>query len=49
MTVLVYAEHDNSELKSATLATVTAGLRLDADVHVLVAGANVGGSRRPSI
>ena len=42
MTVLVYAEHDNSELKSATLATVTAGLQLDADVHVLVAGANVG-------
>ncbi len=41
MTVLVYAEHDNNELKSATLATVTAGLQLGSDVHVLVAGQGV--------
>ncbi|WP_066805099.1 electron transfer flavoprotein subunit alpha/FixB family protein [Moraxella oblonga] len=40
MTVLVYAEHDNQELKPATLATITAGLAIDSDVHVLVAGAN---------
>lgn len=40
MTVLVYAEHDNTELKSATLATVTAASKIDGDVHVLVAGSN---------
>ena len=40
MTVLVYAEHDNVELKPATLATVTAALQIDGDVHVLVAGHN---------
>lgn len=41
MTVLVYAEHDNAELKSATLATVTAASQIDGDVHVLVAGSGV--------
>lgn len=40
MTVLVYAEHDNTELKSATLSTITAATKIDSDVHVLVAGAN---------
>lgn len=40
MSVLVYAEHDNNELKSATLAAITAASQIDADVHVLVAGAN---------
>lgn len=40
MTVLVYAEHDNKELKSATLATITAANKIDGDIHVLVAGAN---------
>lgn len=38
MSILVYAEHDNKELKSATLTTVTAALKMGADVHVLVAG-----------
>ncbi len=38
MAVLVVAEHDNAALKSATLNTVTAAAKLDADVHVLVAG-----------
>ncbi len=38
MTVLVYAEHDNKELKSATLATITAASQIDGDIHVLVAG-----------
>lgn len=37
MTVLVYAEHDNSSLKDATLAVVTAAAKLG-DVHILVAG-----------
>lgn len=38
MTVLVYAEHDNQELKPATLATITAASQIDSDIHVLVAG-----------
>ncbi len=38
MGVLVIAEHDNAELKPATLNTVTAGLELG-EVTVLVAGA----------
>lgn len=39
MAILVYAEHDNKELKSATLATVTAAAKMGGDVHLLVAGA----------
>lgn len=39
MAILVIAEHDNSELKSATLNTVTAAVQMGGDVHVLVAGA----------
>ena len=38
MAVLVLAEHDNAELKPATLNTVSAAGELDAEVHVLVAG-----------
>ena len=38
MTGLVYAEHDNQELKPATLATITAAGQIDSDIHVLVAG-----------
>ena len=38
MSVLVLAEHDNRSVKPATLSAVTAALKLDADVHVLVAG-----------
>ncbi|WP_019518853.1 electron transfer flavoprotein subunit alpha/FixB family protein [Faucicola boevrei] len=38
MTVLVYAEHDNNELKKATLNTITAGQKIGGDVVVLVAG-----------
>jgi electron transfer flavoprotein alpha subunit len=38
MSVLVLAEHDNSELKDATLAAVTAATQLGGDVHLLVAG-----------
>lgn len=40
MTVLVYAEHDNIELKAATLAAITAAAQIGGDVHVLVAGSN---------
>jgi electron transfer flavoprotein alpha subunit len=38
MTVLVIAEHDNTGIKKATLATVTAAGKIGADIHVLVAG-----------
>ncbi len=38
MTTLVIAEHDNAELKGATLNAVAAAAQLGGDVHVLVAG-----------
>ena len=40
MTALVIAEHDNAQLKSATLNTVTAAAACGGEVHVLVAGHN---------
>ena len=42
MAALVIAEHDNVSLKGATLNTVTAALKCESEVHVLVAGANAG-------
>lgn len=41
MSVLVIAEHDNAELKPATLSTVAAGLQLG-DVDIFVAGSDCG-------
>lgn len=38
MTTLVIAEHDNVELKAATYHTISAALKLNGGVHVLVAG-----------
>ncbi|GAA5234602.1 electron transfer flavoprotein subunit alpha/FixB family protein [Verticiella sediminum] len=38
MTTLVIAEHDNKELKGATLNTVAAASQMGGDVHVLVLG-----------
>ena len=38
MAILVYADHNNQELSSATLNAVTAASQLGGDVHVLVAG-----------
>jgi len=40
MSVLVIAEHDNVQLKGATLNVVTAASKIGGDIHVLVAGAN---------
>ena len=40
MTALVISEHDNSELKGATLNTVSAAQKLDDEIHLLVAGSN---------
>jgi electron transfer flavoprotein alpha subunit len=38
MTILVIAEHDNAQLKGATLNAVAAASAVGGDVHVLVAG-----------
>ena len=38
MTNLVLVEHDNSEIKGATLSAVTAAQKLGYDVHLLLAG-----------
>lgn len=38
MSALVIAEHDNNELKQATLHAVTAATQLGDEIHVLVAG-----------
>ena len=38
MTVLVYAEHDNSSLKTETHKLVFAAQKMGGDIHVLVAG-----------
>ena len=40
MSILVVAEHDNSELKGATLNTLAAAEQIGGDVVVLVAGEN---------
>jgi electron transfer flavoprotein alpha subunit len=39
MSCLVLADHDNTTLRDATARAITAAAKLDADVHVLVAGA----------
>jgi electron transfer flavoprotein alpha subunit len=42
MAILVFAEHSNSALKSATLNAVTAAAAIGGDIHVLVAGHDAG-------
>ena len=42
MSALVFAEHDNTSIKGATLNTITAALACSGEVHVLVAGHNAG-------
>lgn len=42
MSILVLAEHDNAELKPATLNTVTAAKAIGGDIHLLVAGEGCG-------
>jgi electron transfer flavoprotein alpha subunit len=44
MTVLVVAEHDNANLKGATLNAVTAAQKIGGPVHILVAGSNCAGA-----
>lgn len=43
MTILVLAEHDNKELKPATLNAVGAAKKIGGDIHVMVIGANCSG------
>ena len=38
MTCLVVAEHDNAELKPATLSAIQAASEIGGDIHILVAG-----------
>ena len=40
MSILVFAEHDNSTLKADTLKTVAAAQAIGGDIHLLVAGNN---------
>ena len=40
MTILVIAEHDNVQLKAATLNVAAAAVQIGGDIHVLVAGSN---------
>ncbi len=42
MSVLVIADYENGELKPGTAAVVTAAGAIDSDVHVLVAGQDIG-------
>ena len=40
MSILVIAEHDNSELKASTLNTLTAATEIGSDIDLLVAGSD---------
>jgi len=40
MSILVFAEHDNSQLKADTLKTIAAAQAIGGDIHLLVAGNN---------
>ena len=42
MTILVFAEHDNKNVKKATLNAVTAAQKIGGDIHLLVAGHDCG-------
>ena len=41
MSILVIAEHDNSNLKGSTLNTITAASLLDGQISLLIAGSNM--------
>ena len=38
MSVLVLAEHNNKDIKSSTLSTISAASQIDEEIHVLVIG-----------
>ena len=41
MSVLIIAEHDNNILKSSTLNTISAALKLSEDIHLLILGSKI--------
>ena len=41
MTVLVIAEHDNHNLKSSTLNTITAATKFKDEIHLLILGNSI--------
>ena len=41
MSILVIAEHDNNNLKGATLNTLSAATKLTGEVNLLVIGSNI--------
>ena len=43
MSILVIAEHDNNEIKAATLNTITAAKEIGSDIDLLIAGYNCSG------
>ncbi|MFT4995158.1 MAG: electron transfer flavoprotein alpha subunit, partial [Paraglaciecola sp.] len=43
MAILLYAEHDNVQLKSETHKLVNAALQMGDELHLLVAGENCKG------
>ena len=44
MSILVLVEHDHKSIKPVTLNVITAARKIDADVHLLVAGTDCGGA-----
>ncbi len=40
MSILIVAEHDNTNIKSATLSTIGAAMQIGGDIDILVAGSN---------
>jgi electron transfer flavoprotein alpha subunit len=41
MTILVIAEHDNQNLKSSTLNTITAATKFDDEIHLIILGNSI--------
>ena len=49
MPVLVIAEHDHKSIKPVTLNVITAARKIDANVHVLVAGTDCNGAAEEAV
>jgi len=43
MSILILVEHEGGEIRPATFNVVTAATQIGGDVHLLVAGSDVGG------
>ncbi len=42
MSILILAEHNNTEVKSSTLNTISAASKVGSEIEVLVVGFNIG-------